>query len=122
MLIYGGIVFNWGFKRKIKIAYYECLNVSGEVNSYNIYFNTSLFRSGVEVVRYYQRRFQMEFNFRDAKKYAGLENCQARNEKRLNYHFSFSLTSINIAKGIPRNSSNSHEEIVLSVHDIKLEL
>lgn len=122
MRIYEGVVYSWGLKRKIKIAYCEFLNQAGEISTYKIFFSTSESRAGIEIYQYYRARFQMEFNYRDAKQYAGLENCQARNRDRLNYHFNASLTSINIAKGIIRNKQENHEEIVLSIHDIKVEL
>lgn len=120
--IYEGLVYSWGLKRKIKIAYCEMLNKENEVINYKIYFSTSENHKGLEIYQYYKARYQMEFNFRDAKQYAGLEHCQARHRNRLNYHFNASLTSINIAKGIIRNGIDKEEEIVLSIHDIKVEL
>ncbi len=122
MRVYEAVVYSWGLKRKIKIAYCEFLNEAGETTTYKIFFSTSENRSGLEIVQYYRARFQMEFNYRDAKQYAGLENCQARNPDRLNYHFNASLTSINLAKGIIRTNHKNDEEIVLSINDIKVEL
>ncbi|MBK8391990.1 MAG: transposase [Saprospiraceae bacterium] len=43
-----------------------------------MYFSTNLERDPIQVVEYYKARFQMEFNFRDAKQFTGLTNCQAR--------------------------------------------
>ena len=36
--------------------------------------------------------------FRDAKSYAGLNDCQARDLRRLEFHFNASFASINLAK------------------------
>ena len=40
----------------------------------------------------------LEFCFRDAKSYAGLNDCQARDLRRLEFHFNASFASINLAK------------------------
>lgn len=50
------------------------------------------------ILKYYRLRFQIEFLFRDAKQYAGLEHCQARSKDKLEFHFNMSLCSIAIAK------------------------
>jgi len=51
-------------------------------------------------VKYYQLRFQIEFLFRDAKQFAGLNHCQARNQHKLDFHFNMSLAAVNLAKVI----------------------
>lgn len=51
-----------------------------------------------DVVEYYRTRFQLEFCFRDAKHYAGLNDCQSTDLKRLDFHRNASFASINIAK------------------------
>jgi hypothetical protein len=48
------------------------------------------------VLKYYQLRFQIEFLFRDAKQFAGLTHCQARDEAKLDFHFNMSLAAINL--------------------------
>jgi hypothetical protein len=42
----------------------------------------------------------MEFGFRDAKQFTGLENTQARSTNKLDFHFNTALTTVNIAKVI----------------------
>jgi len=64
----------------------------------------------------------MELIFRDAKQFTGLEHCQSRSEKKLNFHFSASLTSINIAKIILRKDAKKDDSISLSVGDLKIRL
>ncbi|WP_372726544.1 hypothetical protein [Nostoc sp. C057] len=36
--------------------------------------------------------------FRDAKQFTGLSDCQARDVKKLDFHFNASFTALNIAK------------------------
>ncbi len=38
------------------------------------------------ITKYYQLRFQIEFIFRDAKQFMGLNDSQARDENKLDYH------------------------------------
>ena len=54
--------------------------------------------SGSDILVYYKGRFQIEFLYRDAKQFTGLEHCQSRKEKRLDFHFNAALTAVSIAK------------------------
>jgi hypothetical protein len=47
---------------------------------------------------YYSLRFQIEFLIRDAKQYTGLEDCQARDERRLYTHFNVAMSAVAVAK------------------------
>ena len=61
------------------------------------------------ITQYYQIHFQIEFISRDAKQFMRLNNCQARDENKLDYHrqatlFNASLKAGNIAlKAIQRD-------------------
>jgi hypothetical protein len=95
--IYSLIVYSKAFKRDIKLAiaiFYK----EGTESSRKLYFSTDLKQAGEKIVRYYQSRFQIEFLYRDAKQFAGLNNCQARSKNKLDFHFNAALTAINLAK------------------------
>jgi hypothetical protein len=47
---------------------------------------------------YYGLRFQIEFLIRDAKQHTGLEDCMARDQKKLESHFNISMTTVSVAK------------------------
>lgn len=51
-----------------------------------------------KIVHYYQLRFQIEFLFRDAKQFAGLHHCQAREANKLHFHFNLSMAAVNLAR------------------------
>jgi len=91
------IVYSKGLKRNVKIVYLLSNDKKKKV-SHKIYFSTDLQMNGIEIMKYYRNRFQMEFVYRDAKQHTGLEDCQARSENKLNFHFNASLTAVNIAK------------------------
>jgi hypothetical protein len=119
--IYTAIVNSVGLKRNIKLCYVEFILSNGnQVNK--LFYSTNLERCAIEILKYYQGRYQMEFIFRDAKQYAGLEQFQGRSENKLNFHFNASLTSISIGKGIIRNTLKNNKSIPLSIRDVKTEL
>ena len=41
-------------------------------------------------------RFQIEFLFRDAKQFMGLNHCQTRDQHKLDFHFNVSLAAVNL--------------------------
>ena len=65
---------------------------------HKLYFSTDINLSGKDVIETYRTRFQIEFNFRDAKQFTGLNQCQARNLSKLKFNFNASLTAVNVAK------------------------
>ncbi len=119
--IYSAVVNSVGLKRNIKLAYVEFIK-SGKIIATKLFFSTNLSMNGFDILRYYRARYQMEFNFRDAKQYTGLENCQARSANKLHFHLNMALTSVSIAKCIQREGHNSDTSIHHSVSDIKTEL
>src|SRR5690606_40290399 len=52
---------------------------------HKIYFSTDLKQDWEEVLEFYRLRFQIEFLYRDAKQFTGLNHCEAdRKSTRLN--------------------------------------
>jgi hypothetical protein len=89
---------------------------------HKIYFSTDLEQSWDEILNMYRMRFQIEFLYRDAKQFTGLNHCQARSKNKLNFHWNMSLTAINISKilhWIPKKDKNIKSEVVFSMSDVK---
>jgi hypothetical protein len=61
-------------------------------------FSTDVDQDPQQIVQFYKLRFQIEFLFRDAKQFAGLEDCQARDLVKTEFHVNASLTALNLAK------------------------
>lgn len=122
ILIYGGIVNSVGLKRNISLAYVEFKNQDGTISAVNLYFSTNLTQKAELIVSNYRARFQIEFLFRDAKQYTGLDTCQARSKNKLHFHFNASLTAVSLAKSIIRSQHGNQDEITLSIADIQTEL
>ena len=72
--------------------------VNRRTSKYVVLASTDVDQPAEEVVAYYRLRFQVEFLFRDAKQFAGLEHCQARDEAKLDFHFNMSLAAVNLVR------------------------
>ena len=95
---------------------------SKEKWKHKIYFSTDLKQDWQEIIHMYRQRFQIEFLYRDAKQFTALNDCEARSENKLNFHWNMSLTTINIAKivsWISKKDKNIKENPVFSMSDIK---
>jgi len=68
---------------------------------------------------YYSARFQIEFLYRDAKQFTGLEHCQSRKEKRMDFHFNASLTAVSLAKAAHHLNVPKDERKSFSMFSIK---
>ncbi|MCU7551151.1 hypothetical protein OCK74_18670 [Chitinophagaceae bacterium LB-8] len=61
-----------------------------------IMISTDIQGDALLMCRYYGLRFHLEFLIRDAKQYAGMEDCQARSEQKLHTHFNMALTAVSL--------------------------
>lgn len=66
--------------------------------SHRLYFSTDTGMSGIDVFDIYRTRFQIEFCYRDGHQFTGLRDCQARDEKRLDFAFNASFAAVNVVK------------------------
>ena len=108
--LFGLKAYSKALKRIVKIAVWYPDEESAD--KWQIYFSTDEAMTTHDVIDCYRTRFQLEFCFRDAKSFAGLGDCQARDLRRLEFHFNASFASINLAKaackdlGIPFSVSS----------------
>jgi hypothetical protein len=71
-------------------------------------------------LKYYRLRFQIEFLIRDAKQHCGLEECQARSENKLYFHFNMALSAVSVAKAAVWLSLPKKKREAFSMRNIKL--
>ena len=93
---YSAIVYSKSLERNILLVV-ELFQLKGKI-IYRLLFSTDTSQAPIDVINIYHTRFQIEFGFRDAKQFVGLENSQARCGNKLNFHFNTALTTVNIAK------------------------
>jgi hypothetical protein len=117
-ILYCAIVYSKALKRNIKLVIEQTVNKKNETVQ-KLFFSTDMKMDGIEIMQYYRNRFQMEFLYRDGKQHTGLEDCQAREENKLNFHFNLSLTAINAAKIEHWLSKPENERGSFSMADVK---
>ena len=92
--IYYQTLNSYRFKRDLKVV----LVLNTITNKYILLASTDLSQNARQILEYYQLRFQIEFLFRDAKQFTCLNDCQARDEQKLDFHFNMSLSAINLCR------------------------
>lgn len=90
--LYTNVVYSVNLKIKIKLAY----KTNGKSNK--LYFSTDLELLPEKINQYYEKRYQIEYLFRDAKHHLGLEDCMSTDQKALLFHFNICMTALNFAK------------------------
>ena len=104
---FSGIVYSKSLGRAILLVVEE-FQIKGKV-IYRLLFSTDTKQAPIDVIDIYHTRFQIEFGFRYAKQFTGLENSQARSGNKLHFHFNTALTTVNIAKIMQLSNPDSRE-------------
>ena len=102
-------------KAFVKVVYLE----KDGGKSYAVLLSTDKELDGKKIIKYYQLRFQIEFLIRDAKQFGGLEDCQARDKQKLNFHFNMALGSVSMAKLTMWSTLENKMDVPFSMHNIK---
>ena len=110
------VVYSKSLKREIMLVVEEFV-IKGK-RTCRLLFSTDVAQPPIDIIDIYHARFQIEFGFRDAKQYAGLENSQARSVNKLDFHFNTALTAVNIAKVVQLADENRREQ-PFSMRDCK---
>lgn len=111
--LFSAKVFSPSLKREIKLV-----RVVFKSKSINL-FATDLKMSAPDIFRFYRSRFSIEFLIRDAKQSGGLNDCQARDNQALEFHWNASLTSVNFARGMSQENELESEKKPFSMKSIK---
>jgi hypothetical protein len=115
--IYSQILFSPQFKRKLKVVFVW----NSRTLSYVVLFSTDLEQDARQILTFYQLRFKIEFIFRDAKQFTGLNHCQARDEDKIDFHFNMSLATLNLyqLELIKSDSTMSMNSLVRKAYNTK---
>jgi Transposase DDE domain len=115
-IYYSGIVYSIALKRQVRIVYVQ----DKQSHRYELLLCTDTQLGAEKIVQYYRLRFQIEFLIRDAKQYCGLEQCQARSEQKLYFHFNMALSSVSAAKAASWLCLPKQKRGAFSMRNIKL--
>jgi len=108
--VYTAIVNSAHFKRDLQVVY--LVKRLGNKMKTALLFSTDTSLEAMTLVAYYKARFQIEFLFRDAKQFLGLNDCQARKEKALHFHFNASMTALNLLKLEDRQQLSGDRRVI----------
>ena len=108
-------VLNKKINGAINIVIIVARNLSTNQKTHKIIFSTDLNQDYKQIVDYYSLRFQIEFNFRDAKQYFGLEDFMNIKKRRVHNFANLSMFMNNISYSLHKNSNY----LKYSVNDIK---
>ena len=117
--VFTGVVKAVALKKRVKVCIVRNLE-NQKVKDTKIFFSTKLDEDGMNIWTIFRHRFQIEFLYRDAKQHTGLNNCQARDENKLHFHFNTSLTAVNLAKVTHWFSIPKEKRQAFSMRDIKV--
>jgi hypothetical protein len=113
---YSGIVYCMALKQLVKIVYRQ----NKQTKRHDIFLCTDTLIKPDLIVKYYRLRFQIEFLLRDAKQHCGLEECQARSDNKLYFHFNMALSAVSVAKAAVWLSLPKKKREAFSMRNIKL--
>ena len=88
-----------------------------EKKSHLLLFTSDLALDAEKIIEYYRLRFQIEFNFRDAKQYWGLEDFMNVNKTPVNNAANLSMFMVNVSAKLLAPLRAEHAEV--SVLDLK---
>ena len=118
--IFEATLYSKSLKRQIRVAIMHLYREDGTIKMHKIFFSTDLALSGINIFCYYKARFQIEFLYRDAKQYAGLEHCQSKSETKLHFHFNTALTTVSLAKAIYHLNQPIERRMPFSMANVKI--
>jgi hypothetical protein len=116
---YEACLYSKTLKRLLRVVIVHAYQSDGSIKTSRIFASTDTSLTGMDLWYYYHLRFQPEFLYRDAKQFLGLTHCQSRQQKRLHFHFNFSLTLLSLAKVVHWLVKPVAERGSFSLQDIK---
>jgi len=115
--IYQAILLNKGFAFSINVVVILKTNLSTQRQAHIILFSTDLKLPSEKLVDYYTLRFQIEFNFRDAKQYWGLDDFMNVKEQAVTNAANLSFFMVNFSSVLLRRYQENNPEF--SILDLK---
>jgi hypothetical protein len=95
--IYQGQFYNKEFAFALNVVIILKTNLETQAQAHVILFSTDLKQAYGKIIKFYSLRFQIEFNFRDAKQYWGLEDFMNVKETPVTNAANLSLFMVNFS-------------------------
>ena len=105
------------FAQPLNVVCIVKTNLQTQAVAHVLLFSSDLAVRADTLIEYYALRFQLEFNFRDAKQYWGLEDFMTTHPTRVTNAANLSLFMVNLVERVLRDMRQNQPE--LSVLDLK---
>jgi putative transposase len=112
---YQGLFLHREFGREINVVIIVKINLKTQKAGHVILFSSDVEMSWEKMVDYYSLRFQIEFNFRDAKQHFGLEDFMTRGEVGVENAANMSFLMVSMSAKLIADSG----EKCVSINDLK---
>jgi putative transposase len=90
------------FAEMLNVVVIVKTNVQTHKRAHVVLFSSDVTLGYAQLIDYYRLRFQLEFNFRDAKQYWGLEDFMSINERPLYNSANLSMFMVNVSQALMR--------------------
>jgi putative transposase len=115
--IYQGTLYNKEFAFALNVVIILKTNLLTQAQAHVILFSTDLKLDYEKLIKFYSLRFQIEFNFRDAKQYWGLEDFMNTKETAVTNAVNLSFFMVNFSHGLLHSHRKKNQDF--SVLDLK---
>ncbi len=112
---YQGIFLHRNFGMKLNVVIIERIDLKTKKTENAILFSSDLELGWEKLLEYYSLRFQIEFNFRDAKQHFGLEDFMNTTQIGVENAANLALMMVNVGAKLLKNS----EENCVGIGDLK---
>jgi putative transposase len=106
-------------KQFINVVIIRCYHKKTKKTGYVLLFSTDLKLQGMTMVDYYSLRFQIEFNFRDAKQHFGLSDFKSVKPKQVTNAVGLSFFMVNLSAILIDNIKEQGQFETVSILDLK---
>ena len=115
--MYQATLLNKEFASPLNVVVILKTNLSTQKQAYIILFSTDLKLSSAKIYDFYTLRFQIEFNFRDAKQYWGLDDFMTVKEVAVTHAANLSFFMVNFSSILLQRFRENNPEF--SILDLK---
>jgi putative transposase len=112
---YQGMFLHKEFGREINAVIIVKINLKTRKVGHAILFSSDAWLGWEKLIDYYSLRFQIEFNFRDAKQHFGLEDFMTTTVKGVENAANLAFLMVNVSAKLLKNS----EEKCVGINDLK---
>jgi putative transposase len=105
------------FMERLNIVVIVKTNLKTHKRAHVVLFSSDLGLAYENLIDYYRLRFQIEFNFRDAKQYWGLEDFMSVNERPVYNSANLAMFMVNVSQALIRPMRDDWP--TFSVNDLK---